>query len=539
MTAEPNGGAQGSARVTAEPNGARTEPNAPAAGPTRVEANGAALLRVEGLTKHFPVTRGVLGRTVGYVRAVDDVSFEVARGETLALVGESGSGKTTVGRSILRLIEPTAGCVTFDGIDVRNAGADELRRLRRSMQIVFQDPYSSLNPRMRVIDLIGEALEVHGIATGAEVEKRVADLLTRVGLSPSVINRYPHEFSGGQRQRIGVARALALEPKLIVCDEPVSALDVSIQAQVVNLLKALGRELELSYLFIAHDLSVVRHLSHRVAVMYLGEIVEIAPTDRLFATPAHPYTRALLSAIPVPDPRRERRRLVLTGDIPSPLDPPRGCRFHTRCPAVMERCKSEPPPPYTPEPRRQVRCFHAENATGSAWYAEVEARIEAQIEKNHALTPPPPRVTSSAVPDRPAEHAHAPGARVSKPVRGTRPRALSPSLRSKLRYVLPLALVLAFFGARAAFRRAAAERELRALGAELVAKTKLTGRIPPSIDDLGWRLPPLFGNDGPVDPWGRAFRYRVLPGNKGFELSTLGPDGVASADDSVLVRTFP
>jgi oligopeptide/dipeptide ABC transporter ATP-binding protein len=487
----------------------------------------APLLHVEGLTKHFPVTRGVLGRTVGYVRAVDGVSFDIARGETLGLVGESGSGKTTVGRSILRLIEPTAGNVVFDGVDVRRADARELRRLRRSMQIIFQDPYSSLNPRLRVIDLVGEALEVHGLARGPAVEKRVGELLARVGLAPSALNRYPHEFSGGQRQRIGIARALALEPKLIVCDEPVSALDVSIQAQVVNLLKDLGRELALSYLFIAHDLSVVRHLSHRIAVMYLGELVELAPAERLFPAPAHPYARALLSAIPVPDPRRRRRRLVLEGDIPSPVSPPSGCRFHTRCPAVMERCKVESPPVYRPERGHEVRCFHSEGALGEGWYGEVEARIFEQTAKNEPETPVPPHVALEPVP----------AARREPEPAAARERARTQqALRVKALYILPLALFAAFFAARAVFRRVAADRELRALSAELTAKATLTGVVPESIADLGWRLPPLFGAKGPLDPWGHAFRYRVLPNGAGFELASLGPDGVRSSDDRVVVE---
>ncbi|HSU41052.1 MAG TPA: oligopeptide/dipeptide ABC transporter ATP-binding protein [Polyangiaceae bacterium] len=502
------------------------------------------LLRVEGLTKHFPVTRGVLGRIVGQVRAVDGVSFDIARGETLGLVGESGSGKTTVGRSILRLIEPTAGNVVFDGIDVRHADPSTLRQLRRSMQIIFQDPYSSLNPRLRVLDLIGEALEVHGLARGPAAEKRVAELLTRVGLAPGAINRYPHEFSGGQRQRIGVARAIALEPKLIVCDEPVSALDVSIQAQVVNLLKDLGRELGLSYLFIAHDLSVVRHLSHRIAVMYLGELVELAPGERLFSAPAHPYTRALLSAVPVPDPRRRRRRSVLEGDLPSPMSPPSGCRFHTRCPAVMERCRTEPPPVYRPEPGHEVRCFHSEGASGDGWYAEVDARIEAQTAQNQRATPAPPRVQLE-----PRLADAAPGVRdiaAASPAHGRRstrhaPPRISASRRTKALYVLPFMLLGAFFLARSAFRDIAAQRELKALSAELVAKATLTGALPASIADLGWRLPPLFGPTGALDPWGHSFRYRVLPGGNGFELATLGPDGVKSSDDQLVVRrlTFP
>jgi oligopeptide/dipeptide ABC transporter ATP-binding protein len=484
------------------------------------------LLRVEGLTKHFPVTRGILGRTVGQVRAVDDVTFDVRAGETLGLVGESGSGKTTVGRSILRLIEPTAGRVVFDGVDVRQAGPDELRRLRRSMQIVFQDPYSSLNPRLRVIDLVGEALEVHGLAHGADVEKRVAALLRRVGLPETWLNRYPHEFSGGQRQRIGVARAIALEPKLVICDEPVSALDVSIQAQVVNLLQDLGRELGLSYLFIAHDLSVVRHLSHRVAVMYLGELVELAPVARLFDAPSHPYTRALLSAIPVPDPKHRRRRLVLSGDIPSPLDPPSGCRFHTRCPAVMERCRSESPPRYTPEPEHDVRCFHAEGLAGDAFFGELEARISAQVAENEAATPPPPRgsLGAPAAPPVVLEPSEPP-----EPAPAARKPLLGPKGRRIAAYAaLPL-LILLLLLARSLMRRATARSELLALKAELVAKSKLTGSYAPSIEDLGWRLPPIFGHRGAVDPWGSTYRY--VPSKTGFDLTSLGPDRVESADD--------
>jgi oligopeptide transport system ATP-binding protein len=524
-----------------QPNGASTPPNGAANRPNGVSTppNGASttepLLRVTGLTKHFPVTRGVLGRTVGQVRAVDNVSFSIAPGETLGLVGESGSGKTTAGRSILRLIEPTSGEILFDGHDVRRAEGAELRTLRRSMQIVFQDPYSSLNPRLRVFDLIGEALEVHGLARGPELEKRVAGLLRRVGLSPSWLNRYPHEFSGGQRQRIGVARAIALEPKLIVCDEPVSALDVSIQAQVVNLLAELRRELGLAYLFIAHDLSVVRHLSQRVAVMYLGEIVELAPTQRLFTAAAHPYTRALLAAVPIPDPRQRRRRLTLVGDIPSPLDPPSGCRFHTRCPAVMERCKSEPPDRFLPEPGHEVRCFHAEGITGDGWYAAVAA--------NERATPPPPRVSLAAPPSAPpdspndpvttAPAAAAPG-RAEKPADRARPRpsARRGTLNPKLKYIAPVALLLSFLGARSALRQAEAERQLAAVASEVSANAALTGALPEHLGDLGWRLPPLFGNRGAVDPWGHGYRYRVLPGGRSFELTTLGPDGVESADDT-------
>ncbi len=302
------------------------------------------LLEAIDLAKHYKVRRGlILARALGIVRAVDGVSFSLDRGETLALVGKSGCGKSTTARLVLRLIDPTAGTIRFDGADITRLGGAALRRLRRRMQIVFQDPFASLNPRMTVGEILAEPLIVHGIGNRRERERRVEELLGLVGLAPFHARRYPHEFSGGQRQRIGIARALAVEPDLIVCDEPVSALDVSIQAQVINLLKDLQARLGLAYLFIAHDLAVVKHMADRVAVMYLGQIVETASRDELFADPRHPYTRTLLAAIPRPDPHRERPQEVAQGDVPSPMDPPSGCRFHTRCPFVIERCRVETP----------------------------------------------------------------------------------------------------------------------------------------------------------------------------------------------------
>jgi len=316
---------------------------------TEITLETGTLLYVTGLKKYFPVRRGVFRRIVGWVKAVDEVDMFIPEGETLGLVGESGCGKTTTGRTILRLIEPTAGEILFRSqrlgrvVDVAKIGKKELKLLRREMQIIFQDPYSSLNPRMTVGDIIGEPLIVHRVARGREKEERVKELLQAVGLKPEHMRRYPHEFSGGQRQRIGVARALALDPQLIVCDEPVSALDVSIQAQVLNLLEDLQEQFHLTYLFIAHDLSVVKHISDRVAVMYLGKIVELAATEELFTHPLHPYTEALLSAVPVPDPDYEAERIILQGDVPSPVNPPSGCYFHPRCPYAQGVCSEQVP----------------------------------------------------------------------------------------------------------------------------------------------------------------------------------------------------
>jgi oligopeptide transport system ATP-binding protein len=291
------------------------------------------LLEVRNLVKHFPVDN-----SDDVVQAVDGVSFSIREGETLGLVGESGCGKSTVGRNLLRLQEPTSGEVFFEGENILEFGPEKMRAIRREMQIIFQDPYASLNPRLSILSIVSEPLKIHGVSSKAERRERVADLLAKVGLDPNYMNRYPHEFSGGQRQRIGIARALALNPKLIVCDEPVSALDVSVQAQVVNLLQDLQGEFGLTYLFISHGLAVVEHISNRVAVMYLGRIVEIADAQELYKNPLHPYTKALLSAIPVPDPKQKRERIVLTGDVPTPINPPSGCRFRTRCPIAIEDC---------------------------------------------------------------------------------------------------------------------------------------------------------------------------------------------------------
>ena len=330
------------------------------------------LINVDDLKVHFPIRSGIFQSQVGTVKAVDGITFEVRRGETLGLVGESGCGKSTTGRAMIRLREPTSGTVTFGGVDLGTLKPGQLRKMRRRMQIIFQDPYGSLDPRMTVGSIIAEPIETHRLASGAAKKERIADLLRIVGLDPKYVNRYPHEFSGGQRQRIGVARALAVEPEFIVCDEPISALDVSIQAQVLNLLTDLREQLGLTYLFIAHDLSVVKHISDRVAVMYLGKIVEIGPPDIMYANPAHPYTRALLSAVPVPDPvmERKRKRVILTGDVPSPVNPPEGCRFHTRCwlyerLGKPEQCRTIDPPVRMLQGDHGAACHFAEQAMES------------------------------------------------------------------------------------------------------------------------------------------------------------------------------
>jgi oligopeptide transport system ATP-binding protein len=353
-------------------------------------AAGENLIDVQDLEMHFPVTRGIVfQRRVGTVKAVDGISFSIKRGETLGLVGESGCGKSTTGRALLQLYRPTNGSVIFSGQDLTKLRGDDLRKMRRRVQMIFQDPYASLNPRMTVGDIIGEPIRVHKLREGKAVRERVEELLSVVGLNSAFGNRYPHEFSGGQRQRIGIARALAVEPEFIVCDEPVSALDVSIQAQVVNLLEELQEKLNLTYLFIAHDLSVVKHISDRVAVMYLGKMVELAEGPKLYTMPLHPYTQALLSAVPIPDPKieQQRRRIILEGDVPSPLNPPSGCHFHTRCPIAIQQCKEEEPPFIDYGDGHFAACWRAREsaelmpAVAKKQAEAVAARIAADVEK--------------------------------------------------------------------------------------------------------------------------------------------------------------
>ncbi|MFF2463372.1 ABC transporter ATP-binding protein [Streptomyces mirabilis] len=400
---------------------------------TKDAAPGDVLLKVTGLQKHFPIRKGLLQRQVGAVRAVDGLDFEVRSGETLGVVGESGCGKSTMGRLITRLLEPTAGKVEFEGRDITHLGVSAMRPMRRDVQMIFQDPYSSLNPRHTVGTIISAPFKLQGVTPEGGVKKEVQRLLSVVGLNPEHYNRYPHEFSGGQRQRIGIARALALNPKLVVADEPVSALDVSIQAQVVNLLDDLQQELGLTYVIIAHDLSVVRHVSDRIAVMYLGKIVELADRDSLYKAPMHPYTKALMSAVPIPDPKRRNvksERILLKGDVPSPISPPSGCRFHTRCWKATEICKTTEPPLLELKPGQQVACHHPENFEDQAPQdtvllsaakeaaalvadevlaesAETSAAVAAELESTEATLEPAAETTAEPAEEAAAEEAAA------------------------------------------------------------------------------------------------------------------------------------
>ena len=519
--------------------------------------SGEVLLRVEKLAVYFPVTEGVFGRETGSVKAVDGISFDIRRGGTLGLVGESGCGKSTVGRAILRLLDPTAGRVCFDGRDITKLAQSKLRELRREMQIIFQDPFASLNPRMTVMDIVGEALEVHGISSGSALESRVIGLLDRVGIPRAWVNRYPHEFSGGQRQRISIARAIALEPKLIICDEAVSALDVSIQAQVINLLIELRREMNLAYLFISHDLAVVRHISDEVAVMYLGQIVERAPTARLFQNPVHPYTKALLSAIPVADPEQRTRRIPLEGDVPSPLNPPSGCYFHTRCPVVMDRCRTERPPEVVVAAGHQVSCFLAEAGMGEATpivLSSEPAPAAAPSVQERSPRPLLAHAPSSVAAESQARIWNA-GLRYALLGLGGVALLLGAQFlglliagvgvvqlaargeqRARLAAVAgTLGVALCLFGGLALEARGrvdAAERQLTELVAALDAVAQETGRYPQSLRELGWRLPPIVGDARPLDPWGRPWQYR-LHEDGGFALGSLGPDGVSDSGDEL------
>ncbi|MGW2088203.1 dipeptide ABC transporter ATP-binding protein [Streptomyces sp. NPDC001880] len=378
------------------------------------------LLKVTGLQKHFPIKKGLLQRNAGAVKAVDGLDFEVRSGETLGVVGESGCGKSTMGRLITRLLEPTAGKIEFEGKDITHLGVGAMRPMRRDMQMIFQDPYSSLNPRHTIGTIVGAPFKLQGVTPDGGVKKEVQRLLEVVGLNPEHYNRYPHEFSGGQRQRIGIARALALNPKLVVADEPVSALDVSIQAQVVNLLDDLQSELGLTYVIIAHDLSVVRHVSDRIAVMYLGKIVELADRESLYKAPMHPYTKALLSAVPIPDPKRrsaKSERILLKGDVPSPISPPSGCRFHTRCWKATEVCKTQEPPLAALKTGHQVACHHPENAPDQVPGETVTAAAREAIEIIEVGKPPAdePEATEPEAAEPPVDEAGAADSSVDEP----------------------------------------------------------------------------------------------------------------------------
>ncbi len=535
--------------------------------------SGEILLRVENLAKHFPVSSGLLGRVSAHLKAVDGVSFQIEAGSTLGLVGESGCGKTTVGQTLAHLLEPSGGTVVFNGVDLGELPKAELRAVRRDLQIVFQDPFNSLNPRKTVGDIVGEAMRVHGLATRKNVENKVEVILDRVGIPGAWMNRYPHEFSGGQRQRISIARAIALRPKLIVCDEAVSALDVSIQAQIINLLIDLREEMGLSFLFISHDLSVVKHISDRIAVMYLGKIVETAPSNQLFETAVHPYTRALLSAIPVPDPARRSERITLQGDVPTPLAPPPGCHFHTRCPAAMARCSREEPPLIDLPEEQSVRCFLAEDPPSTPdWHgiistrtreaeaerATLECREDGRLDNAGGDVSILAEVSAGAGTTR-IEDTFSPTTRAMSAALG----ACSLLLLASVPLAGPLLALAAFwllmrpFAERKTLWTAVvvvglaassilggvwesiqkehqAEAQVTALRDEIERVASLTGRYPDSLPALGWRLPGIVGDVQARDPWGGSWQYRApIEGEETFWLGSYGPDGQPGGGDDV------
>ena len=529
------------------------------------------LLEVRDLKMHFPVRKGLFGATAGWVKAVDGVSLRIGYGETVGLVGESGCGKTTLGRCVLRLLQPTSGAIRFAGQDLLTRSHRQMRALRKDMQIIFQDPYSSLNPRKTVLDIVGEALVVHKIIKRREVEENVIALMEKVGLAPDWINRYPHEFSGGQRQRIGIARAIALNPRLIVCDEAVSALDVSIQAQVINLLIQLRTEEDRvdrktgqtiknpprSYLFIAHNLAVVKHISDRIAVMYLGKIVETAPAKRLFSDALHPYTLALLSAVPVPDPAapRQETRIFLEGDVPSPLNPPPGCPFHPRCPAVMDICRRVMPGETDLGDGHSVWC-HLADAAAPEMAIATARRIVHEKAHGAALSPtlagplpsaagptppsaPTPPMTPSRAGDDPAvtlalERKQRVQATLLRRSGSHRLRTLATALAAA---IVLAALIVGPVALRRHRRASLARRQMDGLATQMEAYRAIFGDWPQRLNDLDWRLRLVFPTGRAIDPWGTPWRFDPPEGDSAAgRLSSAGPDGQWDSPDDLVSK---